>query len=104
MLITHQELLKELVRIADDYGDDVPIGVVIRDYGLPHKCIKCNGSGIEVYEEVTPYPEGFPDSGFVAPTKETKTRECSLCHGFGWTSVEYKPVEKVIITGYEEAK
>lgn len=48
------------------------------------KCKKCNSTGLEKYEHITPYPSGLPDSGWVDDTVEIKTRTCSRCDGIGY--------------------
>lgn len=83
--------IHELEKLAKCYGYNVTISELIFKFkeDKPYMCPKCKVIGIQ---EVTynAYPSGLPDSGWVYEPK-TKTVDCDLCNGEGYTSVKYKP-------------
>lgn len=98
--------IHELEKLAKRYGYDTSLAQIILKLmeDKPYRCPKCKGTGIQ---EVTynAYPSGLPDSGWVYEPK-TKTVDCDLCNGEGYTSVEYKPniVQQGWTTKQEEKK
>lgn len=82
--------IHEIEKLAKCYGYDTSLAQIILKLmeDKPYMCPKCKGIGIQ---EVTynAYPSDFLDSGWVYEPK-TKTVECDLCNGEGYTSVEYK--------------
>lgn len=83
--------IHELKKLAKRYGYNTRLWQVIEKIMAkkPYECPKCHGEGTQ---EVTynAYPSGLPDSGWAYEPK-TKTVDCDLCNGEGYTSVEYKP-------------
>ena len=56
------------------------------DFEGLHKCINCEGTGVEKYEHVIPYPSGLPDSGWVDDTIEIRERPCTKCNANGYVA------------------
>jgi len=97
--VEKEELMKipELKKLIAEHGEAATLGGILKRVqdSRPYECPKCIGTGQETYNT---YPQGLPDSGFVY---EAGYRDCNLCKGHGFTTLEYKEKTKTEVIGYE---
>lgn len=97
--------LSNIENLISIYGENITLKEAREKYiydksSRGYKCPKCGGTGYLI-KQINTYPSGLPDSGWVEHL-EDRYFECDLCHGYGYTAIEYVPKTETKIIGWEE--